>query len=335
MTEKPQSPSSAEKPLLRLYLFNGEDALKQETLLERLKQRLAASGDLLMNSQVFSARDISSADVLLDALNTIPFSAPVRLVVIKEADALSAALQNTLIAYIQRPSETTVLVLMAKKLSIASRLYKAVVGHDKQSLVDCGPKKRSELPALIRNMARGKGVEIASDAANLLIDLVGTSTVSLDTEVEKLAAMVKAAGSGRIEGKDVADNVARLVEPKPWDLTNALALRDTALCMRLVGQMRGYTAVGLFVQCVAKLREILTAATLRKRGLPVAATMGKQEWQLREVMRAIDRYRPEELESLLKSAPAIETRMKTGADADQLLRLWIIDACTRKRPVTL
>jgi DNA polymerase-3 subunit delta len=333
MTEKPRSPSSAEKPLLRLYLFNGEDALKQETLLERLKQRLSADGDLMMNSQMFVARDIPSAEVLLDALNTIPFSAPLRLVVIKDADALSTALQNTLIAYVQRPSETTVLVLIAKKLSVASRLYKAILGHNKQSIVDCSPKKRSELPALIRNMARGRDVDIASDAANLLVDLVGTSTVSLDTEVGKLAAIVKAAGSGRIEGKDVADNVVRLVEPKPWDLTNALALRDTALCLQLVGQMRGYTAVGLFAQCVARLREILTASTLRKRGLPVASTMGKQEWQLREVMRAIDRYCPEELESLLESAPKIETRMKTGADADQLLKLWIIDACTRKRPV--
>jgi hypothetical protein len=58
--------------------------------------------------------------------------------------------------------------------------------------------------------------------------------------------------------------------------------------------------------------------------------MGKQEWQLREVMSATNLYRPQELERLLKRTPEIEMRMKSGADADQLLRLWLIDACTQK-----
>jgi DNA polymerase-3 subunit delta len=321
--------STAEKPLLPLYLFNGDDVLKQETLLERLKQRVAAVGDLTMNSQVFGAKDISGPDHLLDVLNTIPFGSPVRLIVIKEADTLSKKLQETLVNYASRPSATTVLVLIAKKLPINTRLYKAIVAHDRQSVIDCGSKKRSELPGLIRNMARSEGVDIATDAANLLIDRIGASTVALGTEVRKLAAIVKAAGAGRIGAEDVVRNVARLVEPKPWDLTNALALRDVTLCLRLVDRMRGYTAVGLFTQCVSKIREILTAATFKRRGLPVAASLGKQEWQLKEVMRAIELYRSAELESLLKRAPTIELQMKSGADADQLLRLWIIDACTQ------
>ncbi|MDR2106663.1 MAG: DNA polymerase III subunit delta [Coriobacteriales bacterium] len=322
--------SSTEKPLLPLYLFSGDDVLKQTTLLERLKKRLAAEGDLTMNSQVLGAKDIPNADFLLNALNTIPFGSPLRLVVIKDAEALAKPLQEALITYAKRPSDTTVLVLVAKKLATNTRLYKAIAGHNKQSIIDCGSKKRSELPALIRSMARGKGVDIASGAAQLLIDRIGTSTVALNTEVEKLAAIAKGTGANRIEDEDVIHNVARLVEPKPWDLTNALALRDTALCLRLADRMHGYTAVGLLIQCVAKLREILTAMTLKKRGLPVASSMGKQDWQLREVMRATELYRPKEVEQLLSRVPEVEMRMKSGADADQLLRLWLIDACTPK-----
>jgi DNA polymerase-3 subunit delta len=324
--------TATEKPLLALYLFDGEDALKQKTLLDRLKERIAALGDLTMNYQAFAPKDISGKEHLLDALNTMPFGAPLRLVVIKDAEALSKPLQEALAAYAQKPSATTVLVLVTKKLSKASRLYKAVLGHSPQSVIDCGPKKRSELPALVHNMARGEGVELSLAVAGQVIDRVGTSTVALNTEVRKLAAIVKADGSNRIEEGVVAQNVVRMVEPKPWDLTNALALRDTALCLRLVERMRGYTAVGLFAQCVTRLREILTAATLKQRGVPVAASMGKQDWQLREVMRATGLYRVDELEGLLEQAPQIETQMKSGADADQLLRLWIINACTQKHP---
>jgi DNA polymerase-3 subunit delta len=322
--------ATTEKPLLPLYLFNGDDALKQETLLERLKKRVADVGDLTMNYRVFGAKDIAGPDALLDALNILPFGSPLRLVVIRDADALPKKLQDTLVAYAVRPAETTVLVLMAKKLAVNSRLYKAFLSHDRLSVIDCSPKKRSELPKLIQGMARGAGVDITVAAANLLIDRIGTSTVSLSTEVGKLAAIVKGAGVQRIEDEDVARNVVRLVEPKPWDLTNALALRDTALCLKLVGRMHGYTTVGLFAQCVMRVREILTALTLKRRGLPVAASMGKKDWQLREVMRATELYRFDELELLLARAPGIERRMKSGADADLLLRQWIIDACTRK-----
>jgi DNA polymerase-3 subunit delta len=323
--------TATEKPLSELYLFDGEDVLKQKTLLDRLKQRALADGDLTMNYQVFTPKDISSKEYLLNALNTMPFGSPVRLVVIKDAEALSKPLQEELAAYAKRPSATTVLVLISKKLPKTSRLYKAILGHNPQSVIDCGSKKRSELPALVRSMARGEGAELTIGTANLLIDRVGTSTVALNTEVRKLSAMAKAAGKARIEDEDVVHNVVRMVEPKPWDLTNALALRDAALCLRLVGRMRGYTAVGLFAQCVTKLREILTAATLKRRGLPVAASMGKQEWQIREVLRATELYRTDEIERLLEQAPQIETRMKSGADADQLLRLWIINACTQER----
>jgi DNA polymerase-3 subunit delta len=332
MAEQPQTGSSAEKPLSRLYLFNGDDTLKQETLLERLKQRIAALGDLMMNFQALSAKEIKQPEQLLNVLNTLPFGSPVRLVVIREADALSKTVQKTLVTYAKRPSDTTVLVLVAKKLLASSALYKAIVAYDKRSVIDCGSKKRSELPALIRGMARKEGVDITTDAANVLIDRVGTSAVALNAETGKLAAIVKAVGSRQIEEEDVIRNVAYLVEPKPWDLTNALALRNTALCLRLVGRMRGYTSVGIFTQCVAKVREILTASTLRKRGLPVASSMGKQEWQLREVLKATELYRVAELETLLKAAPGIEMQMKSGADADQLLKLWLIDACTQRAP---
>ncbi|MDR1082918.1 MAG: DNA polymerase III subunit delta [Coriobacteriales bacterium] len=322
--------SATEKPLSRLYLFNGDDVLKQDTLLERLRQRVSAEGDLTMNMQVFGAKDIPSANELLNALNTLPFGSPIRLVVIKGADGLSKTLQEALVTYAHNPSATTVLALVAKKLSISSRLYKAIKKYDAQSIINCGAKKRSELPALVRGMARGEGVDITGSAAIQLIERVGTSTIALNTEIGKLAAIAKADGSNRIEDEAVAFNVARLVEPKPWDLTNALALRDLPLCLKLVDRMRGYTAVSLFMQCIAKLREVLTAATLKKRGVPVASSMGKQEWQLKEVIKATALYQSEELIALLQRAPKIETHMKSGADADQLLRVWLVDACTQK-----
>jgi DNA polymerase-3 subunit delta len=324
-----------EKPLLPLYLFNGDDVLKQEMLLERLQERIARSGDLTLNAQTFSGRDVHNAQPLLDALNTMPFASPVRLVIIKDADALPKTVQEALAEYAARPTETTVAVLLAKKLAASTRLYKAIVKNNAKSVLDCSSKKQSELPALIKNMARSEGVDISIASAGVLLELVGPSTISLSTEVRKLSAIVKASGRNRIDDHDVIHNVARLAEPKIWDLTDALANRDTALCLRLIGRMKGYTAVGLLVNCTSRIREILMATTLKKRGLPVARTLGKQDWQIRAVMHATTLYSPAELESILIGTPALEQKMKSGGDGDALLREWIIGTCTKKTAASL
>lgn len=320
----------SEKPLLPLYLFGGDDILKQEMLLKRLQERIAKLGDLTLNSQAFSGKEIHNPQALLDALNTMPFLSPVRLVVVKDADGMPKAVQEALTGYAGQPTETTVLVLIAKKLAASSRLYKAFAKHNAKSILDCSSKKQSELPPLIKNMARSEGVDISTAATNLLLELVGNSTVSLSTEIKKLAAIAQGAERTRIDENDVLSNVARLAEPKPWDLTDALALRDTALCLRLIERMKGFTAIGLLAHCTTRVREILTACTLKARGVSVAQTMGKQEWQLRAVMRATTLYSPDELEDILVGTPGIEQQMKSGGDADTLLRMWLINACAKK-----
>jgi DNA polymerase-3 subunit delta len=321
---------STEKSLFPLYLFNGDDVLKQEMLLTRLQERIAKMGDLTLNSQTFAGKETHSAQSLLDALNTMPFLSPVRLVVVKDADGLSKAVSEALVEYAAAPTESTVLVLIAKKLAVSTRLYKAIAKNNPKSILDCSAKKQSELPPLIKNMAKSEGVDITSSAISLLLELVGASTVLLNTEIKKLAAIVRAIDKNRIDENDVLGNVARLAEPKPWDLTDALANRDTALCLRLIERMKGFTAIGLLTQCVTRIREILTASTLKSRGVSVAQALGKQEWQLRVVMRATTLYTPDELEALLVAAPKIEQQMKSGGDADTLLKMWIIGACTKK-----
>ena len=321
----------AEKPLSQVYLFVGDDVLKQEMLLKRLSDRIVEmGGDLSMNSQTFTAKDITQTEQLLGVLNTMPFGSCYRFVTIKEADHLNKETVSALLGYIARPLDTTILVLVAEKLAKTTRLYKAIHDRFPSSIVECGQKKRNELPQLIKNIAKTEGVDISPNAARLLIDRVGSSTVMLNNETRKVAAIVKSRGKNAITEEDVTRNVARLAEPKLWELTNALALRDTASCLEIIDRMKSFTAAGIFVQCVIRIREILTAQVLQQRGQSVTRALNKQDWQIKELLQGATLYSQRELEALLKEAPGIEQRMKSGADADHLLRLWVINACVKK-----
>jgi len=320
--------ADTEKPLLHVYLFSGDDNLKKETLLERLTSRIAKQGDLMMNSVTFTSQTLKEPQVLIDALDTLPFGAPLRLVVIKDIDSVGKPVQEALISYMARPNETTVLVMTATKLASNTRLHKAILAYNKQAILDCGAKKRWELPTLIRSMAKGCGTEISTASANYLIEHVGTSTVALNNEVKKLSAYVQAFGRGEIREDDIERTVAQTAEPEPWKLPDALCERDLVRTLQVLDRLGSRSAPYLFMLCIGRLRDILSVAVLQARGSSdVAGAMKKPSWMIEPLLRGASNYSLGELEGALKAAPQREKQMKSGSDADHLLRLWLVDLC--------
>lgn len=322
--------SNKEKPLLPIYLFNGEDQLKREILLKRLMARIGSITDIDMNSVSFSAAEIKNADSLLDACFTLPFGAEVRLVTVKDADKLAQPVLDALVDYVGKPCETTVLVLLAEKLKATTRFFKAMKKHYPSAIVDCSPKKRSELPALVRSMAVAQGVTISTDAATLLIERAGTSTIALNTELQKLASYVKASRRETISRQDVIAVVARVAEIKPWDLADALTTRDIALSLQLIARMPDQSATSLLSICVSRIRELLSIKALSRRDVSsVAAELGQPDWRLRTQIKAAPTFSRKMLIDSLAQAAEVDRQMKSGGDANLLLEQWLIGFCTR------
>ena len=320
--------AQTEKPLSPVYLFNGEDILKQETLLKRLTQRIEELGDISFNSVTFQAATVKAPDELLDACYTLPFNSPVRMVTVKDVDKLAKPVLDALAVYVQDPSESTILVLIAQKLAATTKLFKALKQSDPKAIVDCSPKKRSELPTLVRSMAVSHGVTVSADAAAQLIDRVGTSTVSLNNELQKLASYVLATGRDTVSRQDVIAVVARVAEVKPWDLADALTARESILSLKLVSRMSGQTPISLLSICVARLRDILSIKALKRRGVTdIAAYLGQPEWRLRNQIKSSSGFSRQELIMFLADAADLEKQMKSGGEADMLFEKWLISVC--------
>ena len=76
--------------LLPAYLAVGEDALKREAVIARLKARLGTMGDMAFNSDEFDG-EVAEGAAIAAACNTMPFASPVRLVYVRNADKLPAS----------------------------------------------------------------------------------------------------------------------------------------------------------------------------------------------------------------------------------------------------
>ena len=324
--------TAKQQPLLPAYLIVGEDALKREATMRRLRARLSTMGDLSFDADVFDGETSSGPDIVA-ACNTVPFAGPARLVEVRNVEALGKTDAEALVGYLSAPSETTILALNAEKLAKNTRLYKAVAKVGKSAVIDCSPPKRKDLPEMVRSMAVGYGATMTPAAANRLVEYVGEDTMRLDAEVKKLAL---GCGAGTIDERDVATLVGRLSEPKPWELTDAFSERDLARCLDLLHRMPSTSPYSVLYNCTKRLRELICTRSLIARGAPqsIAAELKLADWQADKRRNWARNFTDEELRRALVSSRDAESAMKSGADPDAVLTDWLIAVATGKRGAT-
>lgn len=322
------SNGSEQNSLLPAYLAVGEDALKREAVIARLRKRLSALGDLSFNADDFDGETAAGADIAA-ACNTMPFASPVRLVYVRNAEKLKKADSEEIVAYLGSPSDTTVLALEAEKLAKNTRLYKAVAALGAKAVIDCAPPKSWELPKRVRAMATGHGIVLTEGAAGALVELVGENTVHLDNELKKIA--LARSGSDAVTERDVRALVARTSEVKPWDFTAAFAERNLAKCLSLLAKMESSSPHALIAMCTTRIRELMAAQAMARRGNPkaLAQALGQPDWKLKNHGTWARNFSADELRRALVSSRDAERAMKSGADADETFYRWLVDTLRR------
>lgn len=320
--------SKNETPLLGVYLITGTDELKRQTVLDRLRKRLEKECDLSLNSDTFNGENAEGIDIV-SACNTLPFASDIRLVQVNAVDKLKKADTDQVIAYIESPSPTTVLVLVASGVAKNTRLYKAVSKIGKNAIIDCAPIKRNELPARVRAMATTHGIAITPAAANALIDAVGENTVALDSSLAKLA--LSHVGADPVTDSEVALIVPRSAQAKPWEFIDAFSERNATKCLALRQRLDSTSPHVLLSMCVTRIRELVAAQSLyaRGQGSALASYLKVPDWRVRNHARWAKGFTEQELRDALVSSMKAEQAMKSGTDPESAFQDWYLSVVAR------
>lgn len=319
--------SSKQPALLPVYLISGEDELKRETVMKRLRARLSKMGDLSFNSETFSGATCTG-DQVVTAANTLPFASEVRLVEVHDVDKLKKADSEILVTYLKEPCQSTVLALVGQKVAKNTRLYKAVAAFGKNAIIDCAPFARKDLSGAVRSMAVGHGITLTQGAAATLIDLVGTNTVALDGELKKLALSHR--GTDAVNESEVLSLVSRTAEIKPWEFIDAFAGRNGKRCIYLMNRM-DVSPFALLAMCTTRIRELITVKALADRGQQAAAAkvLKMPDWRLKNHRTWARGFTMHELVEALRSARDTEQDMKSGANQEQAFTTWFLTVCKK------
>lgn len=164
-----------------LYFVVGEESWLVEQALSALREH-AATADDLMNTHVFSGGDIDPSEIVSIA-QTLPASAPRRLIVVRDAERLAAS--DALTAYSKDPAPSTCLVIVMAKPDRRKSWIQAFA--DRAVTVACDPLKPAAVRTWLLREAAARGLALTDDAVTYLLARADGSLRALVHDLDKLA----------------------------------------------------------------------------------------------------------------------------------------------------
>jgi DNA polymerase-3 subunit delta len=248
------------------YLIHGDDhgrIAERRARLRALAEAQSGAGGV----ELFEG-DRGGAEAVARALSAMTFAIGRRFIIAdgverwkdKELDGLEAALAalepDTTVAFFAREDG---------RLTVPKRLHEAVrrAGGDVSAEQSVKPW---ELPKWVIARARELKLELAPDAARLLVAQVGDRQQRLLRELEKLALDL---GPGTaIDAETVTQLTAASAERRVWSLADALLSGDPAAATRLYLKLRaqGERLPGLIWAMSGRIRDANRVAQALERG---------------------------------------------------------------------
>ena len=269
----------AKVPLKPVYALFGDDAFLRRQSLREVRRAALPGEDDGASVATFAGDSAKLADVL-DELRTLPFFAKRRLAIVEGADPFVTAHRKELEEYVDRPAADGILVLVVKLWPSNTRLAKLV---EKVGLaVECkGPHERTLAPWLVHIAEQWSHVKLDSDAAALLLELIGPDVGLLVAEVEKLAVYV--GERAKVHHDDVARIVGAGRIETVWKMIEAAATGHGPLALEHLDGLlaAGEHPVGLLAQLSSSLGKVHHAGYLRQKRVELreaCSAAGIQPW---------------------------------------------------------
>ncbi len=317
-----KKPAPGGPPLLAL--FHGDDAFRRQAETDKLRALVEETG-VPIESLRFDGATAQPADVF-DECRTIGLLQQHKIVVVDDADAfVKGDERRPLIErYASAPSETATLVLRASTW-YAGKLDKLIAEYG--LVVKCDAMKLAEAVKWVSQRVKVEHrATIDPEAAQMLVDRLGTEAGRLDSELGKLAA---ASGGTTITAQHVRELVGLSREDKAWEIQAYLLKPDAQAALRKLHELLEVSRVDAVPirWSYADLARKLHAAA---RALRAGANPSSLFSQLRlwgetgnAVLAIARRVDPEHLADLLKATIESDVRAKSGV-GDEVRGLEIL-----------
>ena len=213
-----------------VYLLMGEEDYYIDRIADYIVEKALDENEREFNLTVMYGLDTEMATVVNNA-KRYPMMAERQVVMVKEAQNLRG--WDELGFYMQKPAETTILVICYKHGTL-DRRKKVVAEIEKKGVVFESKKlKENMLPGFITSYMKRRKVEIEDKAAEMMADFVGNDLNRMAGELEKLIITMPK-GANRITPVEIERNIGISKDYNNFELKNALIAKDVEKANKIV-----------------------------------------------------------------------------------------------------
>lgn len=215
---------------LPAYLLAASDPFLH-TEARSLIRDLVPAGERDFNFQVFDliSSDAVSFDQIMDVLNTMPFFAGRKFVVVENFQKMLKKDLKKLGQYLERPSESSVLVLLnagAMKKDIQQGLKNL-----KSVSLDISER---EIHTWLKVKAGAKGIVLSDSAADYLLGTIGPDLGLLSSELDKCMLI----GKPTVDREDIIEITEGKRTYNAFALVDAIRARDADRALKIYRVLR-------------------------------------------------------------------------------------------------
>jgi DNA polymerase-3 subunit delta len=307
----------------------GSERLIVDRTVDALKQAALAGDAGGFNSDLFQGAALS-AQTLINTARTLPMFASSRFVLVRAAEAIPAGEIDALCAYMRKPSPEACVVLVSEKLDGRSKLAKTAI--ELGCWFEALPPRPNELPQMAQEEARARGHALDYDAAQSLVDSIGTDLAALDDALERLSLYV---GEGQPIGSEAVEQcVSHARTASVWTLVDAVGARNGKVAIATAASLLGNREEPLRILALLA-RQLRTLARLRgalKSGLKeqeAAQKAGAPPFKARELSQLARRFSDVQLARAFATLAEADLALKgSKVPGPRVLERALLELCS-------
>lgn len=315
-----------------VYLLAGEDGFRSERTAHWLRDKVTEDDPTGLNAESVWADETTPARIA-EAASAFPMFGGRRFLWVRHAQSLpTGAAIEPLLRYLERPSESTILVLTSAKLD--KRLKFTAACAQAGRVVDFSPLSGRDLHAQVARQAQAHGLKIDAEAIHTLTDLVGDDLTELDSELAKLGLQPDAT-DGTLTADRVRELVGRSRDVDGFELADSLDPRHPEAFLHgwTEQRRRGADVFGAAAILTWRLRQLTTLQEALGSGMDAreAGTVaGMSPWQQKRVIPLARAYSHAGLQRTLEGFRQADRRAKSSSlGADLAYDLAVLRWATR------
>lgn len=297
--------------------FTGKNSYGLSAELKALNNKyLEEAGDFAIER--IDAGDVE-ADIILQAVQSLPFLSPKKLVIVTNIQSNSAVLDK-IEELVERTAEGVEVVIVDPTPDKRKTYFKQL-----QKLTNVqvfGEKQPQDLVAWAVDTAKGFGSEISTVDANFLIERITANQQLLSSEIEKLSLYAP-----KIDRKSIELLTDQSMQSNIFSLLDSAFSGDSAKAVKLYREQRMARIDPHYIlaMLVWQLQAIALAVHANPQTESTLISAGQSPFTAKKSNAIARRITKQKFKKMVVDLSELDAQIKTNSDADAGIELYLFN----------